>query len=706
MKHTLTLLIALLLAPLAGLRGNDVPAAGFSRLWQLGNADSNTTGFALAPSYYGDYGPDGLFVVGKSDAARDWPYVHPGPEDDWAGSRVHTFRVAFALKSAATAGDARLIVGFADTHAQHPPHLKAVINGRSFEQSVPKGGGNDSIEGRMDKARPFRWAMEFPAGLLQAGDNEISITSVSGSWVLYDYLALETSAPLELATVSEALVKRLTPEPEKPVTVEISIDCGKKINTMRGGLGASWHAMETEIPYGVKHPVFTSYSHGGSGWGGYPLAEDEQAWQQIYRHASWLGLDWNRVEIEQRVYEPERDKFTFGNPEMRILYRILDWNQKNGADVFFQQMWCNTAWLAHPEFRDDPVGRVHSAPNDLDAFADGLATLMEHLIKKRGYTCIKWLCINNEPGASFSWWQAPPNKALDITPGLVAVRKALDKRGLNLPLSGPDTTSAFSASTKQKFAGMTCLGAYDVHDYGADFDFRTKGHIAGQEAAAAAWAERAHGEGRPLFLSEFGTMAYGWVPDKPGPSCPQSALAGSELVIRLANAGVDGFNRWSFLNRGDLDGQWQLVDTWDRQQKKLLAEFPPHPNSYFCLGLLSRFTAKFSAVLATQVSPASVVGWQRVFGAAFRSPQGNLTIAIVNDAPLDFPLKLSLTGAPPSSLFHRYRYTEAERDRADIKVNPQPVAGATAWKDTLPRNSLTIYSTYKLDHDKPGVIAD
>ena len=124
---------------------------------------------------------------------------------------------------------------------------------------------------------------------------------------------------------------------------------------------------------------FTGYSHGGSGWGGYPPAEDQRAWQQIYRHADWLGLDWNRVEIEQRIYEPERGKFTLDSPEMRILYRILDWNQKSGADVFFQQMWCNTAWLAYPEFRDDPVGRVHSAPTDLDAFADGLATLMEHL---------------------------------------------------------------------------------------------------------------------------------------------------------------------------------------------------------------------------------------------------------------------------------------------------------------------------------------
>ena len=111
-------------------------------------------------------------------------------------------------------------------------------------------------------------------------------------------------------------------------------------------------------------------------------------------------------------------------------------------------------------------------------------------------------------------------------------------------------------------------------------------------------------------------MAYGWIPDKPGPSCPQSALAGSEFVIRMINCGVDGFNRWSFLNRGDLDGQWQFVDTWDRKKKKLLKDFPPHPNSYFCLGLLSRFMAKHSTVLASRVEGGRIDGWQRVFAGA------------------------------------------------------------------------------------------
>ncbi len=337
---------------------------------------------------------------------------------------------------------------------------------------------------------------------------------------------------------------------------------------------------------------------------------------------------------------------------------------------------------------------------------------MEHLVKTRGYTCIKWLCINNEPGAGWSWWNAPPNRPLSIKAGLEAVRKALDKRGLQkLPLSGPDVSEdGFPASAPGKFDFLSTLGAFDFHDYGADFDYRSHGHTAQQERNAALWTKYAHAQGKPLFLSEFGTMAYGWVPDLPGPSCPQAVLAGSELVVRMLNCGVDGMNRWSFLNRGNLDGQWQFVDTWDRKGQKLLRDFVPHPNSYFCLGLLSRFTAKHSTVLASRVEGGRMDDWQRVFVLALRSPSGNLTLAAVNDAPAEFDLKLAVSGLSGPVRFYRYRYGEAERNQADVKIDPQkeyPLGPADQQlQDALPPNSLTIYSTYRLDHGDAGVIAE
>jgi len=42
----------------------------------------------------------------------------------------------------------------------------------------------------------------------------------------------------------------------------LSADFNQPTQVMRGGMGASWHAMETSIP------IINGRSHGGSGWGG------------------------------------------------------------------------------------------------------------------------------------------------------------------------------------------------------------------------------------------------------------------------------------------------------------------------------------------------------------------------------------------------------------------------------------------------------
>src|SRR5512143_3729643 len=154
-----------------------------------------------------------------------------------------------------------------------------------------------------------------------------------------------------LSTTSLAAAQNTLRQPGQSDTtlssgaVRMTVDAARVVNTMRGGIGASWHAIEEPIPVSEKpHPIFPNKSHGGSGWGAYPPAEDDKAWAQIDRHARWLGLDWNRVEFEQRIYEPERGQFSWDNPEMRILYRILDWCERNKADVFLQQMWGNVRW--------------------------------------------------------------------------------------------------------------------------------------------------------------------------------------------------------------------------------------------------------------------------------------------------------------------------------------------------------------------------
>ena len=489
--------------------------------------------------------------------------------------------------------------------------------------------------------------------------------------------------------------------------VRITVDTSTTVNTMRGGIGASWHAIEKPITTEYD-TIFKLHQHGGSGWGGNPPAENEDAWRQLYDHASWLGMDFLRVELEQRMYEPKRKAFDWDNPEMRILYRILDWCQKNDADVFLTQMWSNVAWNTFDEFRKTPAGIVHSGPRSMDDFSEGLATCVEHLVKKKGYTCIKWLCITNEPSYGWSWWNRPPNVPMPLRPGLDAVRKALDKRGLNVALSAPDMVGVPTFDpTKIDFDDL--VGAYDYHSYGIPFDWAgTQNSLAAQHARLTEWTKWTHARDKPFFLSELGAKIYDG--NHPGPAQFQAAIHNAELVVRHLNAGVDGFNRWSFNNRGDLDGQFQMVNTWDPKAKKLLKHILPNANPYFVYGLLSRFTAKHSAVLSCQLEGGSVEKHSRVFAAALRSPGGDFTMAVINDAPQPWNITVQLDGLKQPIRLYRYEVSQKDADRTDLSIEPKADVelSATAANLSAPiaPMSLTIYSTYKLSHNEKGVIAE
>ena len=186
--------------------GFGAQAADEGSLWQIGAADGKNSDFNLAPDQWVKFKADGFFVVGVSDAKRDWPYVHPGPADGWAGSRQHTFTIMFALKSLPTVGECRLTIRLLDTESARPPQLRIRINGRDFEQSLPPGGGDESIHGQTDKGRRHEFVIRFPSEVLRAGDNSIQITTIRGRWMLYDWIGFAVPAGAELGTVAERTV--------------------------------------------------------------------------------------------------------------------------------------------------------------------------------------------------------------------------------------------------------------------------------------------------------------------------------------------------------------------------------------------------------------------------------------------------------------------------------------------------------------------
>jgi len=463
----------------------------------------------------------------------------------------------------------------------------------------------------------------------------------------------------------------------------VRIELGRAERTMAGGIGASWHAIRANIP-GPR----------ASAWGANPPLDNAKAWQQIQHHAQWLGLDWLRVQIDQRMYEPERGRFDWNNDEMRTLYRILDWAQAHDADVFLQQMWSHVAWNAVPN-----VAPLRSAPRSMRAFAEGLATLAEHLLKARRYTCIKWLNITNEPGNEWSWWQGPGGPE-SITPGLAEVKAEFDRRGIKLPLSGPGWLEP-RPPERLRIDFDPHVAAYDIHWF--------SGLDAQRQGIVAAWAAWAHGRRKPLFLSEFGDVRFGTGPNNPGPATFKAALSNAETVVRGLAAGVDAFSRCSFLNRGDLDGQWQLVRTWDPKTEKHLAEPAIEPAAYYGHAILTRFAAKHSHVLKCTVAAPRQEAAPGIVAAALRSPKGRLTIFLVNPTDAEHEVTVVLAGLAAPTKLSRYQLTAAVLAARPTLVSSGQFAlsaQTTSLADTLPPRSITTLTTYSLGPDDPGVMAD
>jgi hypothetical protein len=458
---------------------------------------------------------------------------------------------------------------------------------------------------------------------------------------------------------------------------------------MAGGIGASWHAISQDsIDESPEYKWALRYKNSrGSAWGGNPPVTNTRAWEQIYKHASWLGLSWIRVELSARMYEPERNKFDWDNEEMAALYKILDWAEANSADVFLQQMWSNVKWNSYPR-----VQPLLSAPKSVEDFAEGLGSLLEHLLTIRKYTCIKWICITNEPpGGSWGSWWSTGEKEAPLTPALKEVRRVLDQKKLNIPISGPDWTD-LPVFDPDKIDFDQYIGAYDIHSYQGMDDAR--------QDILKQWADWANKHNKPLFLSEIGDMRIGWKDTNPGPKSFMAALSNAETILRGLEAGADAFNRWSFTNRGDLDGQWQLIRTWDIENQKYLDTIDVEPAAYYGYGIITRFCTKNSSVVYTE--PVTNTG---ILSQTLKNNKGEITTWILNKSEQEQTIKLTISGNLKKNFF-LYRVTEQEVIKPDFRMDPVKQIIIKDGKEILlkvPAQSICALTNIHAMHDELAV---
>ena len=412
------------------------PAEDASKLlWEIGTADGATAEFALAPNRFGEFKDDALYVVGWSDPARDWPYVHPGPVDTWAGSRKHAFTIVFALDQAPVQGKSVLEVRLADTHSSRPPAVSFLINGTVFRRPTPKGAGDGSIHGDASISQPHTMQIPFSSNLLKQGANEIVITVELGCWMLYDYVALRTPDGAALGRVGtlppkagaaecppllrneNGVLMQVVRVPVRhlgdPREVQVRLDDGPAVSrTLSNGM----QTVELAIP-AVERAVDTKVviSSGDQVLSESPVTlRPTRQWTVYLLHHTHLDIGYthHQSEVEQR-------QWTFLDQAVELGRQTKDYPPEAQFAWLPEGLWAVDSYLdrATPEQRDAFIEAVRNGTIGLDALYGNELTALcrpEELLELTGYArrlaaqynlTINSAMISDVPG--YSWGIIP-----------------------------------------------------------------------------------------------------------------------------------------------------------------------------------------------------------------------------------------------------------------------------------------------------------
>ncbi|SDN11082.1 alpha-1,2-mannosidase, putative [Kriegella aquimaris] len=186
-------------------------------IWSIGQADGSHSEFALTPNRYAEFAPKGFgganryYVVGKSKPENDWPYILPGPKDDfagygyWSGRALHKLPIYFELEQTIETDTCKLVVDILEVSSKNAPLFRAFINGKVYEHQLRLGRSGDLPE-RLN-AIMQTITFSFPSKELRKGVNEIIFQNMTGGWCVFDGIKLIGPKELSLGKIGNTVLK-------------------------------------------------------------------------------------------------------------------------------------------------------------------------------------------------------------------------------------------------------------------------------------------------------------------------------------------------------------------------------------------------------------------------------------------------------------------------------------------------------------------
>lgn len=190
-------------------------------VWSIGKADHSTADLALGPDNYNrflanDFGfEDRYYLIGKHEAKNDFPYIIPGPMDEWGGTwntagwRTHDLNILFGIEKLPEQGEWNLVIHTADCSAKHPPLLKVCVNNLVEKIQLSAGRSDSVMVGQLAEARWQTIVIPVSKDVLHIGGNQVTISILEGSWLVFDGITFEGSNGIKLQKPNRAFIRKV-----------------------------------------------------------------------------------------------------------------------------------------------------------------------------------------------------------------------------------------------------------------------------------------------------------------------------------------------------------------------------------------------------------------------------------------------------------------------------------------------------------------
>ncbi len=469
--------------------------------------------------------------------------------------------------------------------------------------------------------------------------------------------------------------------------------------------------------------ISTNFLGNGVQWSAYPHAATENdEWGALMTDEKWQ-MNFTRLDYMQpklfRVLDQANWRYmvgfdkngdpilNFDNAEVRAVERILDYAQKNNIVVLFGE------WGTPFKVHDTEAGHSDKFTGaDDPKWIDAIVEYLDFLILKKGYTCIKYYNLVNEPNGD---WSTIDGDFDEWARGVRMLSDRIAERGLDkyISIAGPDAVTRYD-NPRSEFKGGEWVeqavkqldditGIYEVHDY-TDYGLVRSG---GFETFHKEVASHTKGTGKQIIFGELG-FARGSEANQARAKADGFSCEDSQMDVYDYSYGVDMADAQiqSMLAGYSGSAAWALDDAMhtqgDRGNKRELkrwgmwnslgTEICARPDDeamrawFYAWSLLCRYIP-----VGADIAKFEMQKIEGLRGVAALSGS-DTTIALVNNSQVAHRVKLEGVKGD----FKRFDYVEKCRE-VDADGFPVPTQEGLNLKRSIdiPANSFVLLTTLK-----------